>query len=140
MKAVLCKSLEGPEKLTVEEIPDPKAAPGEVIVDVKSCALNFFDTLITRGKYQFKPDLPFSPGGEIAGTVAEVGAHVTGFKPGDRVAAYLRWGGAREKVPVAAEGTSLNSRKGQRCLSQRHLHHLWNGSAWSQGPWQSAAR
>lgn len=107
MKAVLCKSLEGPEKLTVEEIPDPKAAPGEVIVDVKSCALNFFDTLITRGKYQFKPDLPFSPGGEIAGTVAEVGAHVTGFKPGDRVAAYLRWGGAREKVPVAAEGLVL---------------------------------
>lgn len=103
MKAVLCKSLEGPSKLEIGDLPDPTPASDEVVVDVNACALNFFDTLITRGKYQHKPELPFSPGGEIAGTVASVGANVDGIKPGDRVSAYLGWGGAREKVTVSAE-------------------------------------
>ncbi|MCH9808979.1 MAG: NADPH:quinone oxidoreductase family protein [Alphaproteobacteria bacterium] len=103
MKAVLCKSLEGPKGLIVEELCEPEPAAGEVVVAVRACALNFFDTLITRGKYQFKPDLPFSPGGEISGIVQTVGSDVAGFQPGDRVAAYLGWGGAREKVAVGAD-------------------------------------
>jgi NADPH2:quinone reductase len=103
MKAVLCRSLDGPEALVMDDIADPVAAPGSVVVRVTAVGLNFFDTLITRGKYQTKPPLPFSPGGEIAGVVEALGAGVTGWAPGDRVMAYLGYGGAREKVAVAAE-------------------------------------
>ena len=70
---------------------------------VHAAALNFFDTLITRGKYQTKPALPFSPSGEIAGVVESLGSGVTGVNVGDRVAAALGYGGAREKVVSSAE-------------------------------------
>ena len=103
MKAALCKSLDGSAGLAMEDLPEPVAGPGEVIVRVRAAALNFFDTLITRGKYQSKPELPFSPSGEIAGTVESLGDNVNGVKPGDRVAAYIGWGGAREKVAVKAD-------------------------------------
>ena len=102
MKAVLCKTLDGPDRLVVEELPDPVPGPGEVLVRVRAVALNFFDTLIIRGKYQTKPELPFSPGGEIAGVVASVGTGVDGWEPGARVMAYLGYGGAREQVVVSA--------------------------------------
>jgi NADPH2:quinone reductase len=102
MKAALCKSLDGPEGVVVGDVAEPAVAPDEVVIKVKAAALNFFDTLITRGKYQTKPDLPFSPSGEVAGIVESVGAEVAGFKPGDRVAAYVGYGGAREKVAVPA--------------------------------------
>ena len=102
MKAALCTSLQGPDAITIEDIEAPKPGQGEVVIRVNAAALNFFDTLVTRGKYQHKPDLPFSPAGEIAGAVAEVGPQVAGFKVGDRVAAYIGWGGAREYVAVAA--------------------------------------
>ena len=103
MRAVLCKRLDGPEALVIEDVPAVDPGPGEIAVTVRVVALNFFDTLITRGKYQHKPELPFSPGGEIAGIVARVGDGVSGFKPGDRVAAYLGWGGARDEVIVRAD-------------------------------------
>lgn len=61
MKAALCKSLEGPSALVIDELAVSQPGPGEVLIDVKAAALNYFDTLITRGKYQSKPDLPFSP-------------------------------------------------------------------------------
>lgn len=102
MKAVISRVVGGPETLTIEEIAEPVAGPGEVVVSVRACALNFFDTLITADRYQFKPERPFSPGGEIAGVVSSLGAGVEGVAPGDRVIAYLKWGGAREKVTVAA--------------------------------------
>ena len=70
---------------------------------MRAAALNFFDTLITRGKYQSKPELPFSPSGEIAGVVEAVGEGVTGVAIGDRVAAYVGWGGARERIAVKAD-------------------------------------
>jgi len=73
MRAALCKSLEGPRSIAVEEIPDPEPQAGEILVRVRAAALNFLDTLITRGKYQFKPELPFSPAAEIAGTVEKIG-------------------------------------------------------------------
>lgn len=98
MKAVLCKSLEGPQALVVEEIASAEPGPGEVRLSVRAAALNFFDTLITRGKYQTKPELPFSPSGEVAGIVDAVGAGVTGIEPGQRYQAYLGYGGAREQV------------------------------------------
>jgi NADPH2:quinone reductase len=103
MRAVLCKRLDGPEALVIEDVPAAEPGPGEIAVTVRVAALNFFDTLITRGRYQHKPELPFSPGGEIAGVVARVGEGVSGFQPGDRVAAYLGWGGARDEVIVTTE-------------------------------------
>lgn len=100
MRAALCKSLNGPDAVVVEQIDEPVAGPGEALVRVRAIALNHFDTLITRGAYQHKPDLPFSPGGEIAGVIEAVGAGVSGFQVGMRVQAYVGWGGAREKVVV----------------------------------------
>lgn len=100
MKACLCKSFGPPESLVIEDIAEPVAGPREALVRVRACALNFFDTLIIRGKYQYKPDLPFSPGAEFAGVVESVGDGVTSVSPGDRVMGYMRWGAAREKVVV----------------------------------------
>lgn len=102
MKAVLCKSLDGPEHLVVDDVPEPEPGAGEVLIKVTAVALNHFDTLITRGKYQTKPDCPFSPGGEIAGVIEQVAAGVQGLAPGQRVMAYLGYGGAREKIVVSA--------------------------------------
>ena len=102
MRAVISRVVGGPETLTIEDIADPVAGAGEVVVAMRACALNFFDTLITRDRYQFKPERPFSPGGEIAGIVESLGDGVTGVAVGDRVIAYLKWGGAREKVVVPA--------------------------------------
>ncbi len=103
MKALLCKSLDGPDALVVEDIAEPEAASGEVIIAVRAVGLNFLDTLMTRGKYQFKPELPFSPGGEIAGEITQVGADVDGLAVGDKVCAFVSWGGAREKLAVNAQ-------------------------------------
>ena len=103
MKACLCKSFGPPSSLVIEEIADPVAGPGEIVVVVKACALNFFDTLIIQNKYQYKPDLPFSPSAEFAGVVDAVGEGVTAFTPGDRVMGYVGWGAAREKVVVEAK-------------------------------------
>ncbi len=107
MKAVLCVELGGPEALTFVELDDPIPGPEEVVVDVAFAALNFFDTLIIAGRYQTKPDLPFSPGGEMSGTVSAVGDKVEGLVPGDRVAAYLGYGAARSKVVVRADRLTL---------------------------------
>jgi NADPH2:quinone reductase len=103
MKAVLCKTLDGPDALKLADLPDPSPGPGEAVVRVKAIALNFFDTLITRGKYQYKPELPFSPGGELAGVVEAVGAGVSDLKPDQRVCGYLGYGAASEKVVAKAE-------------------------------------
>lgn len=103
MKAALCKTLDGPEAIVVEDIDEPSAGRDEVVVRVTAAALNFFDTLISRGKYQHKPELPFSPAGEVAGVIESVGSGVVGLEAGQRVAAYVGWGGAREKVAVPAE-------------------------------------
>jgi NADPH:quinone reductase len=103
MKAALCKSLDGPAGVTVEEVETPVPACGEALVGVKAAGLNFFDTLITRGKYQAQPELPFSPAAEVAGVVEAVAPGTEGVKAGDRVMAYLGWGGAREKVVVPVE-------------------------------------
>ncbi len=103
MKAVLCKSFGPPDTLVVEDLPSPEPAAGEAVVSVGAAALNFFDTLIIENKYQFKPDLPFSPGAEFAGTVKAVGEGVHGVLVGDRVMAYSAWGGCREEVVMEAD-------------------------------------
>ena len=98
MKAVLCKQHGLPETLVLEEVPSPTPGPKEVVITVKACGVNFPDTLIIQNKYQFKPDLPFSPGGEIAGVVKAVGEGVKHVKPGDTVIALTGWGGFAEEV------------------------------------------
>jgi NADPH:quinone reductase len=105
MKAVLCKVYGLPGSLVIEDVPSPKAKAGEVVVSVKACGVNFPDTLIIQGKYQFKPELPFSPGGEVAGVVKEVGEGVTRVKVGDRVIAFNTWGGFAEEMVVEADRT-----------------------------------
>jgi len=102
MKAVLCKEYGPPEKLVVEELPSPAAGKGQVVIAVHAAALNFPDLLIIQNKYQFKPPLPFSPGGEVAGVVKEIGEGVTGFHPGDRVIGWCAWGGFAEEVAIDA--------------------------------------
>lgn len=102
MRAVLCKAWGPPESLVLEERPTPRPGPGQVLVGVKACGVNFPDTLIIQGKYQFKPELPFSPGGEVAGTVLALGEGVQGFAVGDRVIAATTWGGYAEEVVAEA--------------------------------------
>ncbi|MHC5655439.1 NADPH:quinone oxidoreductase family protein [Stappia sp.] len=103
MKAVLCERLGPPEDLVIAEIARPEPGPGEVLVAVGAAALNFFDTLILQGKYQFRPELPFSPGAEFAGRVLAIGEGVELFEPGDRVMGYVKWGAVREAVIASEE-------------------------------------
>ncbi len=103
MKAVLCTQFGGPETLEMADIESPVAGPGEVVVAVRAAGLNFFDTLIIQNKYQFKPDLPFSPGAEIAGEVTSLGDGVEGIQVGDRVMAYSVWGGVRAEIAISQE-------------------------------------
>ncbi len=107
MKAVLCKQYGGPETLVIEDVPSPVAKAGEVVITVHAAAVNFPDTLIIENKYQFKPPLPFSPGGEVSGVIKSVGHGVEGFAPGDRVQAGCGWGGFAEEVAVRAHKTTL---------------------------------
>jgi NADPH:quinone reductase len=102
MKAVLCKQYGPPESLVVEEVAAPHPAPGEVVVAVKAASVNFPDVLIIQNKYQFKPPLPFSPGSELAGVVKEIGAGVSGVKPGDKVMAFTTYGAFAEEVKTEA--------------------------------------
>ena len=100
MKAVLSKEVGGPETLVLEELPDPVAGPGQVLIDVKACGVNYPDVLIIEDKYQFKPTRPFAPGGEVSGVISAVGEGVSRFKVGDRVLASTGWGGFAEKLAL----------------------------------------
>ncbi len=103
MRAVLCKEFGPPESLVVEEVPDPTPGPGQVLVDVASAGVNFPDVLVIQNKYQFKPSLPFTPGGEIAGTIAQLGEGVSSLKVGDRILASTGVGAFAERVVINAE-------------------------------------
>ena len=100
MKAMLCKSFGPAEALVLEETASPEPKKNEILLDVHAAGVNFPDTLIIEGKYQFKPPFPFSPGGEAAGVVAAVGEKVTHLKPGDRVMGLTGWGSFAEQVAV----------------------------------------
>ncbi|HVN46800.1 MAG TPA: NADPH:quinone oxidoreductase family protein [Steroidobacteraceae bacterium] len=102
MKAVLAKRFGPLEELVLEELAPPTAAPGEVVISVKACGVNFFDALIVQGKYQTRPPLPFSPGGEVAGVISEVGRGVDSLRPGMRVLAFTGHGGYAGQVAVEA--------------------------------------
>lgn len=102
MKALYSTAVGGPETLVLTDVAEPVAGPGQLLVAVKACAINYPDVLIIEDKYQFKPPRPFAPGGEIAGVVEALGEGVTGFAVGDRVIAVTGHGGLVEKIAVPA--------------------------------------
>jgi NADPH2:quinone reductase len=103
----MCRAWGSIDQLTVEnDIAVPTPRPSEVLIDVKASAVNYADAILVAGRYQTKPELPFSPGLETAGVVARCGAHVTRFRPGDRVMAMLAYGGLAEQA-VAEESDTF---------------------------------
>ena len=97
MKAIVCKTWGGPETLSLEEVPSPKPGPGEVLLQVKAAGVNFPDVLIIQNKYQLKPELPFTPGAELAGVVKAIGPGVTHVTPGEPVVAMVNTGAFAEE-------------------------------------------
>ncbi|MBL6804080.1 MAG: NADPH:quinone oxidoreductase family protein [Pseudomonadales bacterium] len=104
MRAILCKSHGPAENLCLEMVDDLTPAADEAVVEVYSAALNFPDGLQIQGKYQFQPDMPFTPGSEVGGVIIEAGSSLSGFAVGDRVMATPGIGGLAEQVRVKAEG------------------------------------
>ena len=102
MRAAMLHEYGPPENLVVEEVPDPEPKPHQLVVDIHACGVNFPDVLMVQDKYQFKPALPFAPGGEISGTVSAIGADVQGWEVGDQLAAGVGTGGFAEKIAVDA--------------------------------------
>ena len=107
MKALMCKHHGPPEELVFEEIMTPHPGPGEILIEAQFCGLNFPDSLIIQDKYQIKPMLPFSPGGEVAGKILKIGSDVEGLRVGDRVAALTKWGAFAEYVVASAAQTTI---------------------------------
>ena len=104
MKAILCRAWGGPETLRLGEAVRPPLRPHEARIRVRACGVNFADTLMIAGKYQVKPEFPFTPGLEAAGEVVELGAEVRHLQPGQRVLAVLRFGGGyAEEITLNAD-------------------------------------
>ncbi|GAA2853530.1 NADPH:quinone oxidoreductase family protein [Pseudonocardia halophobica] len=95
MRAARVTRTDGPQALEIGEVPDPVAGPGEVLIEVKAAGVNFPDLLLTQDKYQYKPEVPFTLGGELAGVVREA-PEGSEFSPGDRVAASTSIGAFAE--------------------------------------------
>jgi NADPH:quinone reductase len=102
MKAIVSQAVGGPETLVLADVPEPQPGPDEVRLRVRACGVNYPDALIIEDKYQFKPERPFSPGGEVAGEIDAVGDAVEGYAAGDKVIALVGWGGMAEKVVTKA--------------------------------------
>ena len=100
MKTLRCHQFGPPESLQLDEVPSPVPGSDELLIRVHACGVNFPDTLIIQGKYQFKPELPFAPGGDIAGVVIGKGEEVKGWEIGQEVVAMTAWGGFSEEIAV----------------------------------------
>ena len=98
MRAVICRAWGAVDDLKLEDVPSPSPGPGQVLIDIAATGVNYADAIMVGGKYQTKPDFPFSPGLEAAGVVAACGDGVARFKPGDRVMAILAYGGYAERA------------------------------------------
>jgi NADPH2:quinone reductase len=103
MRRLVCRAYGPVEQLIIEDAPEPHPRPGEVVVAVRAAGVNFVDALLVQGLYQIKPPLPFTPGGEIAGEVVELGAEVSGLTRGDRVVVSCGLGGFVERLSVPVE-------------------------------------
>ena len=142
MKALLCTRLGGPGDLSIETLPDPVPGAGEALVRVSVAALNFFDTLIVAGRYQVKPALPFSPGGEACGVVEALGPGAEGVAVGDRVIVHAKYGTCRERLTVPArllmpvpDGVSDEQAAGLTITYGTSLHALRNRAKIQPGEW-----
>lgn len=102
MRAYICNAFGPLDTHGPGDLPEPRPADDEVIIDVAAAGVNYYDTLIVQGRYQIRPALPFSPGGEFAGTIAALGANVDGLQPGQRVLAFNSFGGYAEKARARA--------------------------------------
>lgn len=102
MKALLCKELGHPTQMVLEEVPSPTPKKNEVLITVKACSVNFPDTLMVQGLYQFKPELPFAPGSDVAGVVKAVGEGVKHLNVGDDVFGLVQTGGFAEEAIIPA--------------------------------------
>lgn len=103
MRALLSHEPGGPDTLRLDDVPEPKAGSGELLVRVRAAAINYPDVLIIEDRYQLKPPRPFAPGGEIAGQIEAVGDGVEGWSVGDRIIAVTGFGGLAEKIVVPAK-------------------------------------
>ncbi|MEW6024996.1 MAG: NADPH:quinone oxidoreductase family protein [Pseudomonadota bacterium] len=103
MKAIVCKDWGPPDSLELQDLPDLVPQAGEVVVEVRAAGVNFPDVLTVQGKYQYRPELPFTPGNEFAGTVRAVGEGVGHFKAGDKVIGFARSGAFAEQVRAPAD-------------------------------------
>jgi len=102
MRTVICRAFDQPETLTVETVADPVAEAGHVVIAVHAAGVNFPDALMVMGQYQVRPPLPFTPGGEAAGVIIEVGSGVTHLHVGQRVVAFTRTGAFAERLSAPA--------------------------------------
>jgi NADPH2:quinone reductase len=134
MKAIWCEKYAHYSELKIADVPPPQLGAGQVRIAVAYCTAGFGQTLVVAGKYQRKPPLPFVPGTEISGRVIEVGPGVTGFKPGDRVAAALDWGGFAEQT-VATTATTWHVPDGIS-LKTAAAVPLTYGTAWAALHWR----
>jgi len=105
MKALVCEQWGGPEKLVLKDLAAPAPGPGQVRMRVDVAAVTFVDLLMPQGKYQVKPELPFTPGSHAAGEIIEVADGVDGLKPGDRIYGYAQTGALAEEMVVDAAST-----------------------------------
>src|SRR5688572_4899423 len=151
MRAIVVDRWMDPSELTVRETPDPRLTPDGVLIEVRAAGCNFFDTLIVQGKYQVEPELPFVPGGELAGVVRAVGERVSGIRAGDRVLTSGNTGGFAELAVadarpvhglrgaiVWAEGAPLrvicpSSRERRVDRGDRRTGDMWRGHAEAGG-------
>src|SRR5687768_521461 len=140
MKALLCRTLTGIDDLRVEEVPSPRPGPHEVLVDVAAAGVNFPDALLVQGKYQFKASLPFAPGFELAGTVAEAGEGVKHLKRGDHVLAIVSHGAFAQQCVVPSKaamqlphGTDLALAAAMMFTYATSYHALKDRAAIAQG-------
>ena len=102
MKAIVCNAFAPVSELTLQEVPDPVASKGNIVLNVAAAGVNFPDSLLVQGLYQIKPDFPFVPGSEVAGTIAEIGEGVPYLKVGQKVIGLCMLGGYSEKVEIPA--------------------------------------
>jgi len=119
MRALMCKELGPADQCVIEELPEPTAAKGQVVVDVKAGGINYPDALLIAGKYQVKLPPPFIPGNEAAGVISEIGEGVNGYNIGDRVIISPEIGAFAEKVVLPADGQQYELR-----TSRRFYHYL----------------
>ena len=106
MRALICDDYQGIDALRVGELPEPEPTPGSLLIEVEAVAVNFADTLMVKGEYQIRPDPPFAPGYEMAGTVV-VANQAPGLSPGDRVFGFRSYGGMADKVVLLASNTTM---------------------------------